>query len=390
MGKIISKSQNAFVKGRQILDSVFIANECLEIRVKAGIPGILCKLDMEKASDYGKVVPVDKDCITTVRFFVLVNGTPEGFFNSSRDLRQGDPLSPLLFILVMDVLSRMLNGMVVGGFISSFSVGGSTEGNLSISHLLFADDTLIFGVILAYEVPWSSSGGPHKSKAMWDGIVEKIERKLAGVAHRLEKTFRDFLWGSLEDEKKFHLIKWENVCTPLSNGGLGLCNLRTFNKALLGKWLWRYHRERGALWREIVDVKYGSMQGGWFAVGRGTQVSFWHDTWCGEVALKIAFPSRFRIAFDKDAIVADNMALSSNSTQWLVRFTRAAHDWELGDIADFYSVLHTLNLHAAGEDRLLWSSSGNKSFLVRSFYKVLSAHPPMHSLGNAYGGLRLP
>ena len=155
LNKVISKSQSVFIKGRQILDPILIANECLDSRQRFGEPGVMCKMDLQKAYDH-----VNWDfllymlrrsgfgrtwcfwiahCISSVRFSILVNGSPNGFFSSSRGLRQGDPLSLLLFVFVMEALSQMISAAEQGGLLEGFKVG-----NTFFSHLLFADDTLIF------------------------------------------------------------------------------------------------------------------------------------------------------------------------------------------------------------------------------------------------------
>jgi hypothetical protein len=95
------------------------------------------------------------------------------------------------------------------------------------------------------------------------------------MAQRLERLQRDFLWSGIGDEVKFHLlVNWHTICTPTKEGGLGVRNLIQFNRALLGKWLWRFAKEWEALWRLVIEVKYGSFEG-WAVFIKGCGV-----LWC--------------------------------------------------------------------------------------------------------------
>ena len=82
------------------------------------------------------------------------------------------------------------------------------------------------------------------------------------VAARLESIQRNFLWGSFEGSFKYPLVAWENVCLLIEMGGLGIRSVVSFNRALLGKWLWRYGHEVSHLWRRLISTKYGEGQGG--------------------------------------------------------------------------------------------------------------------------------
>ena len=84
-----------------------------------------------------------KACISIVKFSILVNGSPT-FFGSSHGIRQGDPLFPLLFLLVVEVLSRLLKRTKNGNFLCGFQVGSHRQGGVHISHLLFAKETILF------------------------------------------------------------------------------------------------------------------------------------------------------------------------------------------------------------------------------------------------------
>ena len=160
----------------------------------------------------------------------MVNGTSSGFFQSSKGLRQGDPLLPYLFVIAMEALCCLVKRAVNGGFLTACKVRGRGGEGAQVSHLLFVDDTLVFCeysqdqmMYLCWALMWFeaisglrinlkkselilvgcvenvkdlaaelgckvrslpssylglSLGAPFKSVAAWDGVEERIQKRL--------------------------------------------------------------------------------------------------------------------------------------------------------------------------------------------------------------------
>ncbi|XP_021724328.1 uncharacterized protein LOC110691696 [Chenopodium quinoa] len=156
---LISESQSAFVPGRLMSDNSLIAHEMLSYMNSSTskICSAALKLDMNKAYDrvnweflwdvlkaFGFPpywIQLIKQCVSTVSYQILINGKPSSVLRPACGLRQGDPLSPYLFVLCMEVFSLMLKRSEGNGLFQGLRISRRSP---SVSHLFFADDALLF------------------------------------------------------------------------------------------------------------------------------------------------------------------------------------------------------------------------------------------------------
>ncbi|CAN6573468.1 unnamed protein product [Malus baccata var. baccata] len=161
MPKVIGDNQSAFVAGKQIQDNILVVHEILHSlnhQSKDMQKGMAIKLDMAKAYDRVEwdfllsmmsklgFAPFFcnrvKECISTVSFSILINGSPTGYIQPQRGLRQGDPLSPFLFLICTEGFSSLIkNGMERGALHGYRFIPNGTP----LTHLFFADDSVLFG-----------------------------------------------------------------------------------------------------------------------------------------------------------------------------------------------------------------------------------------------------
>jgi len=146
-----------------------------------------------------------------------------------------------------------------------------------------------------------------------------------GVLKKLDYFRSRFFWQSDEHKRKYRLAKWDILCQPKNQGGLGIHNLDIKNTALLSKWLFKLLTTKGTwqqmlrkkylgskplsqvqwkngdshLWASLMKVKQDFVRFGTFIIQDGSQVRFWEDRWLGQSTLRQQYPCLYNIARHK-------------------------------------------------------------------------------------------
>ncbi|GJU01387.1 hypothetical protein Tco_1111725 [Tanacetum coccineum] len=317
---IVSPNQSAFVPGRSITDNILLTQELMHnYHLDRGIPRCAFKVDIQKAYDtvdwsflrmilhgFGfpdKMIAWIMECVSTTSYSISINGSLHGYFKGKRGLRQGDPLSPYLFTLVMEVLTLMLQRRV-----------SMTEGftyhrycsKMDLINLCFADDLFLFAygdvnsasIIKESLDEFKNASGlvPSlpKSTAYFCNVLNHVKlsilqilpfeegrlpdwkNKALSIAGRLqliqsvlgsmhiywasvftlpssvllniEQILRQFLWNHGSSGKAKSKVAWEIVCLPKDEGGLGIRRLECFNSALMASHIWKLLTLKESLW----------------------------------------------------------------------------------------------------------------------------------------------
>ncbi|XP_026378873.1 uncharacterized protein LOC113273353 [Papaver somniferum] len=308
----------------------------------------------------GKVVSEQQAAFLKARISVLINSGPVGFFEISRRLRQGDPLSPILFVIAEDALRRSFSNMVEENkIIPIVNIRG-----VHPTHILFADDVFFEArkqqIAVEYQVNLS-----------------QFPDKYLGVILHPGRVKTSIIWGVVE------MLQWEETCAPLEERGLGIRRLKVINKALLMKMVWKIQTS-DAEWARFMRAKFYTVNGEWISgykksfvwnglkwvidevrqntiwiTGNGNQISVWKDAWVKEKPLEELYPNDEYI-FQKANMKLDDLIIDR---EWLVPQRML-----------LYFQVNELPIISRQDDRRIWSGTMSGEFIVSSTVEVIILH----------------
>ncbi|XP_071714730.1 uncharacterized protein [Rutidosis leptorrhynchoides] len=359
---LIGIEQNAFLKGRFILDGVLIANEMVDFLKTNHKKGIISKVDFEKAFDslnWNFLLEVMKsmgfgckwrkwilNCLKSASISILVNGSPTREFTLGRGVRQGDPLSPFLFILAAEGLNILTKAALDKGLFKGIEVGRE---KVLVSHLQYANDTIFFGewsrsnacnlmnLLKCFELTSGLKVNFQKSSIYGIGIESN---ELDSLAHLMGCQIGNFPFiylGLPIGAKMKKMNDWKTVIDKF-NSRLSCWKMRSMSFG------GRFKTETNALWVKIIrsiyeidgglmlgnEASHSSSKGIWYnivnagkaiedlqiqfnnsfikVIGDGGSTSFWLDHWIGDNKLCSMFPRLFRLEQEINVSVKDRLS----------------------------------------------------------------------------------
>ncbi|VFQ82564.1 unnamed protein product [Cuscuta campestris] len=261
LDKIISPEQAGFLKGRGIEEHILLSNEYmhnLDSKTRGG--NVMIKLDMAKAFDKMswnyleailKAFGFNENCtalllqnLKSTYMSILVNGRPAGFFKIKRGVKQGDPLSPLLFIIGSEGFSRSLKHAISSGFLSPYKAGRSQV----VSHLAYADDLIVF-------LRGDIRNMLRFKYTLYTYLQASVQDLSLSVINLIHSKLANFFWGSKFGKNKHHWAKWVSLCRPTGEGGLGIRSLFDIQRDSALK-LWWKAITGDTIWAQFVKNKY--------------------------------------------------------------------------------------------------------------------------------------
>ncbi|XP_075663965.1 uncharacterized protein LOC142633609 [Castanea sativa] len=322
--------------GRLITDNVLVAYETLHTmhtRKKGKKETLALKLDISKAYDRVKWKFLQRImermgfpalwiervmcCVTTPTFSILVNGKPYGMIHPSRGIRQGDPLSPYLFLLCAKGFSTLLaknEGQAIMEILQKYAKASGQCINLEKSSVYFSSNTIgsqrqqILQILEVKEVERFESylGLPTLILRAKYYTFFLFKGSSLEEAARMESMCAKSWWGQVGDERKIHWKRWDKLSTSKMEGGMGFRDLRNFNLAMLAKQglrmiqgcdllLYRYFKARyfprssfldakespgcSYVWRSLMAALPILRLGYCWRVGNGSSISVVGDRW---------------------------------------------------------------------------------------------------------------